>query len=102
MGDSVIEECIFKYLPKECTPPEWSGLLSEIVEGYLSIFVAVIGLFGNVMSLLVLTEPGFQDVFNKLLIALSCFDITFLGKISVFQLLSDYIIDLTNNKDLNI
>ena len=94
MGESVIEECIFRYLPKECTPPEWSGLLSEIVEGYLSIFVAVIGVFGNVMSLLVLTEPGFQDVFNKLLIALSCFDMIFLGKISVFQLLNYHIFDL--------
>ena len=89
MGDSVIEECIFRYLPKECTPPEWSWLLSEIVEGYLSVFVAVIGLFGNVMSLLVLTEPGFQDVFNKLLIALSCFDMMFLGKIIVFHRSND-------------
>ena len=86
MENSVIEDCIFRYLPKECTPPEWSGLLSEIVEGYLSIMVAVIGLFGNIITLLVLTRPGFQNVFNQLLVAMSTFDIIFLGKFSTCKL----------------
>ena len=80
MGEDVVEECIFRYLPKECKPPEWSGLWSEIFEGYLSIGVTVIGLFGNAMAFAVLRQPGFHDVFNKLLISLSSFDIWFLGK----------------------
>ena len=80
MGEEVVEECIFRYLPKECRPPEWSGLLSEIFEGYFSIGVTVIGCFGNVMAFAVLMHPGFHDVFHKLLIALSSFDFLFLGK----------------------
>ena len=80
MEESLVEACIFRYLPKECRPPEWSGMWSEIAEGYLSIGVTVIGLFGNIMAFAVLRQPGFHDVFNKLLIALSSFDILFLGK----------------------
>ena len=80
---NVIADCISRYFPKECSPPEWSGLWSEIVEGYLSITVTIVGLFGNIMSLVVLRQPGFQgfqEVFNKLLIALAYFDLIFLGK----------------------
>ena len=80
---NVIADCISRHFPKECSPPEWSGLWSEIVEGYLSITVTIVGLFGNIMSLVVLRQPGFQgfqEVFNKLLIALAYFDLIFLGK----------------------
>ena len=80
---NVIADCISRNFPKECSPPEWSGLWSEIVEGYLSITVTIVGLFGNIMSLVVLRQPGFQgfqEVFNKLLIALAYFDLIFLGK----------------------
>ena len=77
---NVIADCISRSFPKECSPPEWSGLWSEIVEGYLSITVTIVGLFGNIMSLVVLRQPGFQEVFNKLLIALAYFDLIFLGK----------------------
>ena len=80
MTSNVIADCISRNFPKECSPPKWSGLWSEIVEGYLSITVTIFGLFGNIMSLIVLRQPGFQEVFDKLLIALAYFDLIFLGK----------------------
>ena len=80
MSNNVIADCISRNFPKECSPPEWSGLWSEIVEGYLSIAVTIVGLFGNIISLVVLRQPGFQEVFNKLLTALAYFDLIFLGK----------------------
>ena len=80
MTSNVIADCISRNFPKDCSPPEWSGLWSEIVEGYLSITVTIVGIFGNIMSLVVLKQPGFTEVFNELLIALACFDLIFLGK----------------------
>lgn len=80
MASSVFEDCIFRFLPKECSPPKWFGVWTDIVDGFLSIVVVIVGLFGNIMSLVVLTHPDFQGVFDKLLIALSCFDMIFLSK----------------------
>ena len=64
MGDDRLGECIFRYLPKECGPPEWTKSYNVIVEGWISSIVTTIGILGNAMSLWVLSHPGFQDVFT--------------------------------------
>lgn len=44
---------------------------------FVSVF-GIIGMFGNVLSLCVLSRPKFKDCFHKLLLTLACFDSLFI------------------------
>ena len=47
-------------------------------DGVLVSIVAIIGVIGNVVALIVLSRPRLNDVFHQLLLALACFDILYL------------------------
>ena len=75
-----LEECLKRLFPKECGMTDEGKMWSKICEGYLAIIVAIFGVVGNSMSLVVLLDETFIDVFNKLLVSLSVCDILFLSK----------------------
>ena len=76
-------QCISKLLPKDCMGPNLYTTWITIWEGYLSLIISIIGVIGNSMSLAVLLDPAYLDVFNKLLVSLSVCDTVFLGNDNV-------------------
>lgn len=60
--------------------PEKIQLWSKICEGFISLLIGIFGLLGNLVTVIILNRPTFQETFHKLLICLSAFDSLFIGK----------------------
>ena len=61
--------------------PSDARIWSTILEGIISLIIAIFGLGGNIVTMFILSRPCFNDVFHRLLATLSAFDVIFLGKI---------------------
>ena len=75
-----IAECVSRMMPIECGIPEEAKIFSLLFEGYLPIVFVIAGGLCNGMSLVVLLDGPFLDLFNKLLVTLAICDSFFLGK----------------------
>ena len=67
----------------ECTDPEESsfiflGTVEEVVGGYVTIVLSVVGVVANIIAVMVLGNRSVRNNFNYLLISLAVFDILFL------------------------
>ena len=72
-------------MPIECGIPEEAKIFSLLFEGYLPIVFVIAGGLCNGMSLVVLLDGPFLDLFNKLLVTLAICDSFFLGKYFILQ-----------------
>ena len=75
-----IAECVSNMMPIECGIPDEAKIFSLLFEGYLPIVFVIAGGLCNGMSLVVLLDGPFLDLFNKLLVTLAICDSFFLGK----------------------
>ena len=82
-----IAECVSNMMPIECGIPEEAKIFSLLFEGYLPIVFVIAGGLCNGMSLVVLLDGPFLDLFNKLLVTLAICDSFFLGKEFKMQLI---------------
>ena len=52
---------------------------SILFNGYLTLFICLVGIFGNILCMVVLSRPRMRtSPINRILVFLSCFDLIFL------------------------
>ena len=78
------DNCISSMLPNECSPPKASTIWQGLLEGYLAVIIAVFGVVGNSMSIAVLLDGLFVELFDRLMVCLAICDIIFLGKTFIY------------------
>ena len=81
---TMTDNCISSMLPNECSPPKASTIWQGLLEGYLAVIIAVFGVVGNSMSIAVLLDGLFVELFDRLMVCLAICDIIFLGKTFIY------------------